>query len=490
MELRYLLEELPDAQVDGDPGVILEGIHCDSRRVGLGDLFVAVRGGQEEDRHLYVGDAVARGARAVVVEDEVNCGGATRVQVADCRTALARLSARFFDFPSQHMLNIGITGTNGKTTTAFLLRSVLEAAGLSCGYVGTLGCRIDGELQQVGNTTPEAAELHRLLRLMVDRGKRAVVLEVSSHGLALKRVEGIPFHAAVFSNLTRDHLDFHGTWEQYFAVKAQLFENMPEDGVAVVNLDDPMAAKLIRRTRARVLTYGYDEAAQVRLRQVEPAPSGAILSFDTPLGVLTTEAHLAGGLNHYNTMAALATGLALELDPRAVCGGVASLKNVPGRFERIAEGQNFEVIVDYAHTPDALQRVLQSAREMGARRLICVFGCGGDRDCGKRALMGEVAGELAELTVLTSDNPRSEDPTRIIADIAAGVAKACEFHSEVDREQAIGFALAEARKGDIVVIAGKGHESTQELSNSVISFDDREVARRALRLLLAGERRP
>ena len=489
MELRHLLEELPDARVDGDREVVLQGIHCDSRQIRSGDLFVAVRGGQEQDRHLFVGDAVARGARAVVVEEEVDCGGATRVRVPDCRTALARLSARFYAFPGREMLNVGITGTNGKTTTAFLLRSVLEAAGLSCGYVGTLGCWIDGDLQQVKNTTPEAAELQALLRSMVDAGKRAAVLEVSSHGLALKRVDGIPFHAAVFTNLTRDHLDFHGDWDHYFSAKARLFENMAEDGAAVINLDDPMAAELMQRTRGKVMTFGCGDAAQVRLRQAEPSSLGTSLSFDTPLGPLAAETHLAGHFNSYNAMAALATGLALELDPEEVCKGLAALENVPGRFERIVEGQGFEVVIDYAHTPDALERVLQAARELATRRLICVCGCGGDRDRGKRALMGEIAGELADLTILTSDNPRSEEPAQIIADMAAGIPNNSDFISEVDREQAIGSALAEARDGDIVVIAGKGHESTQELANRVISFDDREVARRALRLLQGGEGR-
>ena len=490
MELECLLEELPDALVEGDTAVVLESIHCDSRLVGQGDLFVAVRGGQEQDRHHFVGDAVARGVHAVVVEDKVDCGGVTRVQVDDCRLALARLSARFYAFPGHQMLNVGITGTNGKTTTAFLLRSVLESAGLACGYVGTLGCWIEGGLQQIANTTPEAPELHRLLRSMVDKGKRATVLEVSSHGLALKRVEGIPFHAAVFTNLTRDHLDFHGSWDQYFSAKALLFEGMAEDGIAVINIDDPMSTELIRRTRGRILTYGYSEMAQVRLQQADSGVHGTTLSFATDWGQLAVDVSLLGSFNRSNVMAALATGLALDLDPAAVCRGVASVQNVPGRFERISEGQDFEVIVDYAHTPDALRRVLQAARELMPQRLICVFGCGGDRDQGKRVLMGEVASELADITVVTSDNPRSEKPAQIVAEVAAGMAQCSDFYCEVDREQAIRFALAKARNGDIIVVAGKGHESTQELSNRVIPFDDREVARRALRLLLTGERRP
>jgi UDP-N-acetylmuramoyl-L-alanyl-D-glutamate--2,6-diaminopimelate ligase len=490
MELRLLLEEIPEARVDGAQDVELGHIHCDSRQVGKGDLFVAVRGGQERDRHLFVGDAVARGAGAVVVEEDVDCGGATRVRVADARQALAKLATRFYGFPGRRLLNVGITGTNGKTTTAFLVRSVLEAAGLPSGYLGTLGCSIDGELEKVGNTTPEAAELQRLLRVMVDAGLEASVLEVSSHGLALKRVVGIPFRAAVFTNLTRDHLDFHGTWEDYFEAKAQLFEDLEGEGVAVINADDPMATALAERTKVPITTYGCGHAAQVRLQQADPGPLGMRLRLVTPAGPLEVLTHLKGNFNCYNVMAALATGLALGLDPEAACRGIAALPNVPGRFERIVEGQDFEVIVDYAHTPDALDRVLRAARELGVKRLVCVFGCGGDRDRGKRPLMGKVAGELADLTVLTSDNPRSEDPQSIIDDIAAGLPQDSACRSETDRHEAITTALTAARTGDIVVIAGKGHESEQELADRVIPFDDRELARRALRRLATGEDRP
>ena len=486
MELNDLLAVLPGARVDGGRDIDLERIVCDSRQVVAGDLFVAVRGGQEQDRHLFVGDAIARGARAVVVEDLVDCGSTTRVRVADCRAALARLAAHFYAYPGCAMLNVGITGTNGKTTTAFLLRSALESAGLPCGYLGTLGCWINGELTKVDNTTPEAAELQRLLKAMVDAGQQATVLEVSSHGLALKRVEGIPFRIAVFTNLTRDHLDFHGSLEDYFAAKALLFEGLPATGVAVINGDDPVAAKLAPRTPARVVTYGYEDAADVRMERTASGPLGASMRVATPVGTLDVDTHLTGNFNGYNVMAALAVGVALDLDPGELCRGIAALASVPGRFERIREGQDFEVIVDYAHTPDALQRILLAARELAPRRLLCVFGCGGDRDRGKRPEMGQVAGELADLTYLTSDNPRSEDPARILADIGAGVPANSESIAEVDRERAIALALAEAEEGDMVVIAGKGHETEQELADGVISFDDREVARKALGDLRVG----
>ncbi len=488
MELKYLLEELPDACVEGDRDIDLGQIRCDSRCVEEGDLFVAVRGGQEQDRHRFVDHAIARGARAVMVEERIDCAGATRVQVADCRAALARMAARFYAFPGRALLNVGVTGTNGKTTTAFLLRSALEAAGLPCGYLGTLGFWGDGALEKMDNTTPEAAQLHGLLRRLVDAGKRAAVLEVSSHGLALKRVEGISFRAAIFTNLTRDHLDFHGTWEAYFAAKARLFEGLQEGGIAVINTDDARADELARRTKACVVTYGCSPEAEVRLQSAAAGPQGTQLCLDTPAGPIEVQTHLIGRFNYYNAMAVVATGLALDLDAAALCRGLAALESVPGRCEQIVEGQDFAVIVDYAHTPDALEMILCAARDLGSGRLICVCGCGGDRDRSKRSLMGRIAGEWADWTVLTSDNPRSENPQCIIDEMAAGAPDRHAVHSEVDRAQAIAKALTTARGGDVVVIAGKGHEQEQELADRVVAFDDREVARRVLRGLHTGER--
>lgn len=490
MELKYLLDELPDACVEGDRDIQLGQIRCDSRCVEEGDFFVAVRGGQEQDRHRFVDHAIARGARAVMVEERIARPGVTQVQVADCRAALARMAARFYAFPGRGLLNVGVTGTNGKTTTAFLLRNALEAAGLPCGYLGTLGFWCAGALEKMDNTTPEAVQLHGFLRRLVDAGMRVAVLEVSSHGLALKRVEGIPFQAAIFTNLTRDHLDFHGTWDAYFAAKARLFEGLQEGAIAVLNADDAHADELARRTQARVVTYGCGPEAEVRLQRAEVGPQGTHLSLDTPAGPIEVQTQLIGPFNYYNTMAVVATGLALNLNAEALARGVAALARVPGRCEPISEGQDFAVVVDYAHTPDALERVLQAARSLGSGRLICVCGCGGDRDRGKRSLMGRVAGEQADWTVLTADNPRSEDPQRIMDEMAAGMPDPSAMHREVDRAAAIAVALGAARRGDVVVIAGKGHEQEQELADRVVAFDDREVARRVLRDLCAGERPP
>jgi UDP-N-acetylmuramoyl-L-alanyl-D-glutamate--2,6-diaminopimelate ligase len=347
--------------------------------------------------------------------------------------------------------------------------------------MGTLGFALGGTLQKMDNTTPESIHLQRCLRAMVDGGQRAAVLEVSSHGLVLQRVSGISFAAAVFTNLTRDHLDFHGSEEAYFAAKAQLFEALGEDAVAVLNADDPMSSELERRTRAAVLTYGRDRAAQVHLSEVTTDREGMRLQVEVPNGHLEVRTVLTGDFNCYNVLAALATGLALGLDAEAICAGIASADSVPGRFERIVAGQEFEVIVDYAHTPDALARVLRSARDLTEGRLICLFGCGGDRDRGKRPEMGRVASELADLVWVTSDNPRSEEPGGILDEIVVGMGPQVVVEREVDRGQAIESALRAACPGDVVLVAGKGHEAEQILANRTITFDDRVVVRAVLR---------
>jgi len=482
MQLRHLLEDLPVTHVSGPVDVRIGKIECDSRRVAQGDLFIAIRGGQEQDRHRFVPDALARGAGAVVVEESVDCRGATRILVENCRQALAKLAARYYNYPSRELLTVGITGTNGKTTTSFLVRQVLEAAGQPCGYLGTLGCLVENELEKLDNTTPEAAELQRLLRAMVEAGKTAAVLEVSSHGLALERVAGIQFRVAIFTNLSRDHLDFHQTEENYFSAKARLFAELDgaAGGRAIVNIDDPAAPVLLERVEAPVLTYGRRPGAQVRLAEMVPTAVGMRLRVQAPAGEMKVDTRLTGAFNCYNVMAALAAGLALEIGPEAICRGIAVVDNVPGRFEQVVAGQDFQVIVDYAHTPAGLETVLRTARELTRNRLICVFGCGGDRDRGKRPAMGRIAGELAHRVYLTSDNPRSEPPERIIEEIAAGVNPAHRPRIFPDRRWAIREALAAAGPGDVVVIAGKGHESEQILADRVVPFDDRQVARQIL----------
>ena len=488
MKLQHLLKNVPVIQISGSVDMQIEKIECDSRRIGKGDLFVAIRGGQEEDRHQFVADALGRGAGAIVVEDEVEARGATRVLVEDCRQILAKLAARYYGYPSRDLQLVGITGTNGKTTTAFLLRQVLEKAGQSCGYLGTLGCIVGSELERLDNTTPEAVDLHRLLRAMVAAGKKAAVLEVSSHGLALERVSGISFKVAIFTNLTRDHLDFHRTEENYFNAKAKLVTGLEEanGGRAVVNVDDPVAARLLSRVRVPVVTYGRQPSAQVRLLDMEPEERGMRLKVQTPAGELQLDAQLTGTFNCYNILAALAAGIVLGIDPESICRGIEAVDPVPGRFEQVGSGQGFQVIVDYAHTPDGLETVLRTARELTRNRLICLFGCGGDRDRGKRPLMGRIAAELADLVYLTSDNPRSEDPEQIIDEIAAGAGDGCKPRIFAERREAIEEALGEASPGDVVIIAGKGHEPEQILADRVIPFDDRQVARQVLEGLAMG----
>ena len=488
MHLRQLLEVLPGGRIMGPVNVEIEKIECESRRIGPGDLFVAIRGGEEQDRHQFIPQALEQGARVIVAEREVDSGSATQIVVENCRQALARLAACFYNYPDRELLTVGITGTNGKTTTAFLARQILESAGVRCGYVGTLGSLIDVDWEETENTTPESNDLHRMLRRMVESGKSAAVLEVSSHGLALDRVAGLRFKAGVFTNLTRDHLDFHQSEENYFNAKARLFEGLDdvEGSKAIVNVDAAVAPKLLERVTVPTFTFGRRKDACVRLGEVEPTEKGMRLHLRTPLGAVEVESNLKGGFNCYNILAAFSVGLALEMEPEVICQGIAAVRSVPGRCERISAGQGFEVIVDYAHTPDALDRLLRMARESRPRRLTCVFGCGGDRDPGKRSLMGSIASALADQVYLTSDNPRSESPEKIISEIVKGVSEECETQIITDRREAIQEALSAAAPGDYVVIAGKGHESVQKVGNAVIDFDDRRVAHAVLRSLGHG----
>jgi UDP-N-acetylmuramoyl-L-alanyl-D-glutamate--2,6-diaminopimelate ligase len=496
MDLRTLLEAHTPMAVQGSVDGDVERIVSDSRQAGPGALFVAIRGGQEQDRHAFVADAISRGATAVVVErDDVDTGGATRILVGDTRRALADLAAHLHGHPSSAMRCIGVTGTNGKSTTATILRHVLAAAGERTAYLGTLGFH-DGDAHRVApepldNTTPEAGQLQALLARARDAGCGAVAMEVSSHGLALERVHGIVFAAAVFTNLTRDHLDFHGTEEAYFDAKSRLFEGLQPESPAIINADDPRAEELARRTTGRVWTFG-ERRGDVRLLQVRFGAEGTHLHVAIPGGDLALETALTGRFNCSNVVAAVATGLALGIDPEAIRRGVSDVARVPGRFERIDEGQAFQVIVDYAHTPAGLETVLRTARELTSQdsstaaltpgRLLCVFGCGGDRDTGKRPLMGRVAEELADSVYLTSDNPRSESPRQIIDQILAGMTATDGVVVEPDRRAAIQAALRAAVPGDVVVLAGKGDEPYQLLAGGqVVPFDDRDEARRALR---------
>ncbi len=458
-------------------------IEYDSRRVIKGDLFVAIRGqradGRPFDGHDYVQSAVGRGAQAVVLERDMEVM-APRVVVPDSRKAMARLASRFYGDPAEQLKIVGITGTNGKTTVSYLIRALFEQAGFRTGLIGTLGYLVGTERLDAPFTTPESVELHRTFLDMVRAGQEAVVMEVSSHALALDRVFGVPFAGAVFTNLSRDHLDFHRTQEAYLSAKARLFEELDAHSWAVINADDPAGRTLMERAQASVLTYGLSDEAQVHPTVQRLTARGIDLTVDTPDGAFELSMKLRGRFNVYNALAALATGVACGLDRAVIQEGIGSVEGVPGRFEAVDAGQDFLVLVDYAHTPDALERVLDAARELTERRLIVVFGCGGDRDRGKRPEMGAVADRLTDFSVVTSDNSRTEDPDVIIRQIVAGMSPNGARTVIADRRRAIEKALQEAQSGDVVVIAGKGHEAVQILGTRRIPFDDREVVRELL----------
>jgi UDP-N-acetylmuramoyl-L-alanyl-D-glutamate--2,6-diaminopimelate ligase len=382
-----------------------------------------------------------------------------------------------------------VTGTNGKTTTTYLIDAALRAAGETVGLVGTVEYRIGDRLLEAARTTPESSDLQGLFRQMVDAGCRRAVLEVSSHSLVLKRVHGCPFKVAVFTNLTRDHLDFHGDMDAYFAAKRLLFDTLlREDGHAIVNRDDDRADDLVKSSRGRVWTYSLSEPADLVVEEISLSLEGTTVRVKTPVGPLEVRTPLIGRFNVANLLAALGAGLALGVAPEALLRGLGSLKGVPGRLERVAAGQDFTVIVDYAHTDDALKNLLETVRELRPRRLITVFGCGGDRDRTKRPLMGAVASRLSDVVILTSDNPRSEPPEAILDDIRRGIppARAADTYVIADRKEAIAKALEMGREGVVVVIAGKGHEAVQVIRDRTVPFDDRQVARDILHRLAAS----
>ena len=489
-----LLEALPERRVVGTPPAAVSGLTADSRRVEPGDCFVAVPGFKQDARR-FVPDAVARGARLVVTEGEPLAGlPVAQVLVPSARRALPRLADAFYGHPAAGLTLVGITGTNGKTTTSYLVDALLRARGLATGIIGTIQYVLGGEMRPASQTTPEALEIRGMLAEMRARSIGGVAMEVSSHALALSRVDGLEFDVAVFTNLTQDHLDFHGTLDEYRRAKRRLFELLAASPkprrTAVVNADDPAGAVMVAGLEVPVLAFGLGPRARVRAVEHASSLEGIRMTVDTPQGGLALRSPLVGEHNVMNLLGAVATGLALEMAPAAIAGALGSVQTVPGRFEQVRAGQPFLVVVDYAHTPDALERVLATARKITAGRLGVVFGCGGDRDRGKRPIMGEIAARLADRAWVTSDNPRSERPEAIIDEIAAGVGRVtgagarCERLA--DRHAAIRAALAWARPGDTVVIAGKGHETYQIVGAEVLDFDDRAVAR----AILSAGRRP
>jgi len=460
----------------GAAPIEITSLAYDSRSVTPGALFFCVPG-HSSDGHLHAADALARGAVALVVERPLELG-APELLVDSARAAMAPIAVRFHGDPSASLRVIGVTGTNGKTTSAFLLAGLLAAAGEQCALLGTVKSVIAGREGGVLHTTPEAIDLQADFRAMVDGGDRACAMEVSSHALAQHRVDGTHFAAALFTNLTQDHLDFHATMEDYFDAKRRLFESPP---LRVINLDDPYGRRLAGEHPGSV-TFGLEQPADYGARETRFSVAGAHFTATTPEGEIELSSRLPGRFNVANVLGALATAHAMGVPLEQIAAGLPQIAPAPGRFQALDEGQPFTVVVDYAHTPDSLENVLAAARSLTQRRLLSVFGCGGDRDRGKRPQMGRISAERSDLTIVTSDNPRSEQPSTIIEEILAGVPAGAAVEAIIDRGEAIARAVAIAAPGDVVVIAGKGHEQGQEFAGGrQVPFDDAQVARAQLR---------
>ena len=469
------------APVRGDAGVSVREVAYDSRSVPAGAVFFCIPGAAH-DGHAFAGAAVEAGATAVVVERLLDGIAVPQVLVPSVRLAIGPMSAAVFGHPGRAMTVVGVTGTNGKTTVTYLLESIFAGAGWRPGLIGTTGARVDREHIALDKTTPEAPDLHRLLAEMRTAGVQAIAMEVSSHALDQHRSDGLVLDLAVFTNLSQDHLDLHGSMEAYFAAKARLFTPTMARG-AVVNGDDTWGRRLLGEASIPCRTFALDTAADVRADEVVIDDRGARFR----IGARRITTPMRGRFNVSNALAALAVADGLGIDPDQADAAIGGVGLVPGRMEAIEGGQRFLVVVDYAHTPDSIQHVLRGARPLTAGRVIVVFGCGGDRDRAKRSQMGRAATSRADLTVITSDNPRSEDPSAIIAEIERGAREGGGAYTiEADRRRAIRAALVEARDGDVVVIAGKGHESTQETGGELAPFDDRIVAREELAALLGG----
>lgn len=492
--VRELAELLGSAEVIGNPDVAVEGLSCDSRKVKPQDLFVCVNGFQS-DGHRFASEAVAKGACALVVEyvpEGFEAGSAVLIKTENSRKALAVLSAEFCGRPADKLLNIGVTGTNGKTTVSYLVEAILKASGRNPGMLGTIEAHVAGEVRKLSNTTPESFDLHNMFSEMVEAGQDSVVMEVSSHSVSLDRVYGIPFDVAVFTNLTQDHLDFHKTMENYFQAKSKLFTRLGIYGeravgpFAVLNIDDPYGVRMadLIRSRVPIVTFGTSSNADVRAYNVEASPNGLSFTLETRVGAKEVHLQLSGQFNLENALAAAAVGMALRINLDTIVEALESVSAVPGRFQLVRCGQNFTVLVDYAHTPDGLKHLLDSARPITRGRIHLVFGCGGDRDKGKRAIMGQIAAEKADKVYITNDNPRSEAPEAIVEQILAGISDELMKKKNVEviysRAEAIEKALRGAASGDTVVIAGKGHETYQKIGDHTEHFDDVEQARSIL----------
>jgi UDP-N-acetylmuramoyl-L-alanyl-D-glutamate--2,6-diaminopimelate ligase len=500
MKLGQLLEGIAIYDLEGDMEQEIKGLNYDSRKIQEGDLFVAIKG-HALDGHDYIDDAVRNGAVALVAEEfKDHYGGLSKVRVPNSREALSKLAARFYDNPWEGMSIIGITGTNGKTTTAYILESILSNAGAVPGVIGTINSRFKGKIFPSPVTTPESLDLMRIMREMADGGVTHVVMEVSSHALDQNRTGDCPFRTALFTNFSRDHLDYHNSMEEYFKAKSLLFRSLDQGGgdretSAVINMDDPRGKELASISNATLLTYGLGREWDVRADNISADKNGLRAMLITPDGEAEIRSSLIGVVNIYNILAATAASLFLGIDLSAIAGGIGKLKKVPGRLELVENPKGLTVVVDYAHTPDALLKAMGTVRPITKGRLFTLFGCGGDRDKGKRYEMGLAAGKNSDIVVITSDNPRTEGPEAIVRQIEEGVkesgltkskfssSKSIEapaYFVEVDRHKAIEKTVLMANEDDLILIAGKGHEDYQIVGTKKVFFDDRyEVARAA-----------
>jgi len=482
MTIAELLRGLKTKRVSGPLERDVKGIAYDSRAIKNGFIFVAVKG-FSVDGHAYIKDAVSRGAVGVVAEKILDLqNDTTFIEVDDSRRALAFLSSVFYKEPSKRLSLIGITGTNGKTSTSYIVRNILEAWGRKASLLGTIHYIINDKVLPAPHTTPESLDLQRYLKETVDSNVEYAVLEVSSHALALKRVEGCLFKTAVFTNFSQDHLDFHGTMQEYFAAKSRLFNYLQKDGYAVLNWDDPMVKGLADKLNCNLITCGFERGAMLRAENIKESGIQGGLSFEiqAPEGRFAVNSGLVGRNSVYNILMAVGVAYALGISRDAIIKGIREMRPVEGRFEKVDEGQEFLCIVDYAHTEDALKNLIQEARRITKGKIITVFGCGGDRDRSKRPKMGAAATELSDFVIITSDNPRTEEPMEIIKEITRGIRKN-NYMVEPERAEAIKEAVAIAKAGDTLLIAGKGHEDYQEIKGTRYPFSDKEFFKEVIK---------
>lgn len=504
-KLSELIKDIYGKSIIGDIEIPIKGITYDSRQVGRDFIFAAVKG-QHLDGHNFVKDALARGASAVILEEALGGLNAVQIVVPDAREAMARVAVAFYGEPCRNMAIIGVTGTNGKTTITYLVESILRTAGFNAGVVGTINYRYKDKMFNAPHTTPEAPDLQRIFREMLDTGVTHCVMEVSSHSLAQKRIFGSRILGGVFTNLTQDHLDYHKTMDEYFESKSRLFTDFiarENGGFAVINTDDSWGKRLLnlkfKIANCKFIRYSLKQDAEIRPAKASFSEKGIEASLNTPIGAINISSVLLGEYNLQNIMAAVGVGIGLALDKKTIEKGIAALKRVPGRLERIISEDGFQAVVDYAHTGDALERVIGALKPLAKKRLITVFGCGGDRDRGKRPVMGEIATRLSDFTIITSDNPRTEDPLEIIKEVEAGIKnypKILDFKSEIthgytaipDRHEAIIAAVNLAAAGDIILVAGKGHEDYQVIGDRQIPFEDTKEIKAAMEVRYGSQK--